>query len=124
MLASFALAFGLLGVLAPALATRQEDAADAELAASQRLFLNLPQAVAPAPLRRLTLIVDKMSCPPCAAAIRGAIKRQPSVRAFVAEAYNDQVTIDYDSDRTSAKKLAALIPPHYGITLISDEQIP
>ncbi len=60
----------------------------------------------------------------CAAAIRGAIKRQPSVRAFVAEAYNDQVTIDYDSGRTSAKKLAALIPAHYGVTLISDQLLP
>jgi hypothetical protein len=34
------------------------------------------------------------------------------------------VTIDYDSDQTSAKKLAAIIPAHYGVTLISDEVIP
>ena len=52
-----------------------------------------------------------------------AIKRQRTVRAFVAEVYNDQVTIDYDSGQTSAKKLAALIPAHYGVTLISDELI-
>ena len=126
MLASFALAFGLLGVLAPTLAARQEDAAaDAEHAASQRQALSLPQvpAVAAAPQRRLTLSVEKMSCPPCAAAIRSAIKRQRTVRAFVAEVYNDQVTIDYDSGQTSAKKLAALIPAHYGVTLISDELI-
>jgi copper chaperone CopZ len=124
MLASFALAFGLLGLLAPALAARQEDAAaDAELATIQRQT-HTPQVVAAAPQRRLTLSVEKMNCPPCAAAIRSAIKRQPTVRAFVAEVYNDQVTIDYDSGRTSAKKLAALIPAHYGVTLISDELIP
>jgi hypothetical protein len=46
------------------------------------------------------------------------------VRAFVAEAGNDEVTIDYDSGRTSTKKLARLIPAHYGVTLISDELIP
>ena len=127
MLASFALAFGLLGVLAPALAARQEDAAtDAELAASQRQSLSLPQvpAVAAAPQRRLTLSVERMSCPPCAAAIRGALKRQPTVRAFVAETNNDQVTIDYDSGQISAKHLAALFPVRYGVTLISDQAIP
>jgi copper chaperone CopZ len=119
MLASFALAYGLLGLLAPALAARQEDAAaNAELAAMQR------QAVAVAPLHRLTLSVERMSCPPCAAAIRGAIKRQPAVRAFMAEAYNDQVTIDYDTGQTSAKKLARLISAHYGVTLISDTPLP
>jgi copper chaperone CopZ len=129
MLVSSALAFGLLGVLAPALAASQQDAAaaaDAELAAVQRQALSLPQVpvVAAAPLRRLTLSVKKMDCPPCAAAIRKAIKRQPTVRAFVAEAYNDEVTMDYDSGRTSAKKLARLIPANYGVTLISDELIP
>jgi copper chaperone CopZ len=127
MLASFALAYGLLGLLAPALAARQEDAAaDSELAASQRQPLSLPQgqAVAAAPLRRLTLIVEKMDCPPCAATVRTALKRQPTVRAFIAEAGNDQVTIDYDSGRTSAKKLAALFPARYGVTLISDQVLP
>jgi copper chaperone CopZ len=128
MLASFALAYGLLGLLAPALAARQEDAAaDSELAASQRQSLSLSreqQAVVAAPRRRLTLIVEKMSCPPCAATVRTALKRQPTVRAFVAEANNDQVTIDYDSSRTSAKKLAALFPARYGVTLISDQAIP
>jgi copper chaperone CopZ len=127
MLASFALAYGLLGLLAPALAARQEDAsADAQLVVPQSQALSLPQsqAVAAAPLHRLTLSVERMSCPPCAAAIRSAIKRQPAVRAFMAEAYNDQVTIDYDSGRTNAKKLAAIIPAHYGVTLISDAPLP
>jgi len=128
MLASFALAYGLLGLLAPTLAARKEDAAaGSERAASQHQSLSLSkeqQAVAAAPLRRLTLIVEKMNCPPCAATVRTALKRQPTVRAFVAEADNDQVTIDYNSSRTSAKKLAALFPARYGITLISDQAIP
>ena len=42
---------------------------------------------------------------------------------FVWDATNDQVTIDYDSSQTSAKKLAAIIPAHYGVTVISDEII-
>jgi len=50
--------------------------------------------------------------------------RDHTVRAFFAEADNDQVTIDYDSGQTSAKKLAAIIPAHYGVTLISDKVIP
>jgi copper chaperone CopZ len=128
MLASFALAYGLLGLLAPALAARQEDTTtDSELAASQRQSLSFSkeqQAVAAAPRRRLTLSIEKMSCPPCAASVRTALKRQSAVRAFFAESDNDQVTIDYDSGRTSAKKLAALIPAHYGVTLISDQAIP
>jgi len=128
MLVSFVLAYGLLGLLAPTLAARQEDtAANSEFATSQRQFLSLPReqpAVAAAPLRRLTLIVEKMECPPCAATVRTALKRQPPVHAFVAEANNDQVTIDYDSGRTSAKKLAALFPARYGVTLISDQAIP
>jgi len=128
MLASFALAYGLLGLLAPALAARHEDAiADAAHAVSQGQLLSVSKAqpeVAAAPSRRLTLIVEKMECPPCAATVRTALKRQPAVRAFVAEVYNDQVTIDYDSGRTSAKQLAALFPPRYGVTLISDAALP
>jgi len=127
MLAGFALAFGLLGVLVPALAARQEDAAaDTKLALAQRQALNLPQvpAVGAAPQRRLTLSVERMSCPPCAAAIRSALKRQRTIRAFFAESDNDQVTIDYDSGQTTAKKLSAIIPAHYGVTVISDELIP
>jgi hypothetical protein len=128
MLISFALAYGLLGLLAPALAARQEDAMiESALVAAQRQSLSVSNeqpAVAAAPLHRLTLIVEKMDCPPCAATVRTALKRQPTVHAFLAEAYNDQVTIDYDSSQTSAKKLAALFPARYGVTLISDQAIP
>jgi len=126
MFASFGLAYGLLGWLAPALAARQEDAA-ANLApvAAQSQALSLPQgqAIAAVP-RRLTLSIEKMDCPPCAATVRTALKRQKAVRAFVAETGNDEVRIDYDSSRTSAKKLAALFPARYGVTRISDQPIP
>src|SRR3954447_13494331 len=68
MLASFALAYGLLGLLAPALAARQEDAvADAAHAVSQGQSLSVwkaQPAVVAAPSRRLTLIVEKMECHP------------------------------------------------------------
>jgi copper chaperone CopZ len=128
VLASFALAYGLLGLLAPALAARQEDAAtDSERAALQRQSLSVSNeqpVVAAAPLHRLTLSIEKMDCPPCAAHVRSALKRQKAVRAFVAEEYNDEVMIDYDSGRTSAKKLAALFPARYGVTLISDAALP
>lgn len=126
MLASFGLAYGLLGLLAPALAARQEDAA-ANLApvAAQSQALSLPQgqAIAAAP-RRLTLSIAKMDCPPCAASVRTALKRQQAVRAFVAETGNDEIKIDYDSGRTSAKKLAALFPARYGVIQLSDQAIP
>ena len=125
MLTSFALAYGLLGLLVPALAARQEDTA-ANLAplavSSQALSLPPGQAVAAAP-RRLMLSIDKMDCPPCAAHIRALLRRKPFVRAFVAEAGNDEVTIDYDSGQISAKKLAALFPARYGVRLISDKAI-
>jgi hypothetical protein len=127
MLASFALAYGLLGLLAPALAARQEDAtANLAHVASQPLALSLRQgqAVAAAPRRRLTLSIEKMDCPPCAASVRTVLKRQSVVRAFFAEAGNDQVTIDYESGQASAKKLTALFPKYYGVTLISDEVLP
>ncbi len=124
MLVSFALAYGLLGLLAPALAARQEDAATiSELATSQRTTHNLSKgqpAIAAAPIRRLTLIAEKMECPPCAAHVRGLLKRKPFVRSFVAEANNEQVTIDYDSSQITAQAVLALIPNRYGVTLISD----
>ena len=128
MLASFALTYALLGLLVPALAARREDAAaDAAQAASQRQGFSEPQeqpAAAAASLRRVSLSIAKMDCPPCAASIRSAFKRQKGVRALLAETGNDEVMIDYDSGQTSAKKLAAVIPAHYGVTLISDQALP
>ena len=121
MLASFALAYGLLGLLAPRLAARQAEAANLPALAQ---IASVPQSsAATSSQRQLTLIVEKMNCPPCAAHVRSALRRQPAVRAFVADAYNDQVTIDYDSSRISAGKLAALFPASYGVTQIGDEVI-
>jgi len=128
MLVSFVLAYGLLGLLAPALAARQEDAAaDSRPAAVQGQNLGFSaenERVGSAPRRRLTLIIEKMECPPCAAHIRSLLKRKPFVRRFVAEAMNDQVTIDYDSSQVSAQKLVALFPAYFGVTVIGDETIP
>ncbi|HEU5101962.1 MAG TPA: heavy-metal-associated domain-containing protein [Roseiflexaceae bacterium] len=122
MLISFAVAYGLLGVFAPAVAARQEEAAAGPAAQPQSPSMAQGLAVVPSQ-RRLTLIVDKMYCPPCASHIRSALRRHPAVRAFVAEAYIDQVTIDYDSSQTSAKKLVALFPASYGITQLGDQAI-
>jgi hypothetical protein len=115
LLATFALSYGLLGLLAPQLAARQEDVAAA--------------VVAPAPasapqLRRVTLIVEKMICPPCAAHVRGLLKRKPFVRGWYAESGDERVTIDYDSRQASAWALIGLIPRRFGVTLVSDVALP
>jgi copper chaperone CopZ len=114
MLAAFALSYGLFGLLLPNLAARQEDTAVAAVPV---------RASAPA-LRRLTLTIEKMNCPPCAANIRGLLKRKSFVHSFVAETNIEQVTIDYDSRQITAHKLAALFHPHYGVTVLSDEALP
>jgi hypothetical protein len=114
MLVTFALTYGLLGLLLPALAAQREDSSVA-----------IARAPAAAALpRRLTLIVEKMNCPPCAARVRTALKRQPAVRAFVAEDGNEQISIDYDSRKIDAKQLTALFPPRYGVTMMSDNPLP
>jgi copper chaperone CopZ len=123
MLISFALAYGLLGILAPALAVRQEDAATNSEQRQALVAPQEPQAVVAAEPRRLTLSIEKMDCPPCAATVRTALKRQKAVRAFVAETGNDEVQIEYDSVRVTAKKLAALFPARYGVTQIDDQAI-
>ena len=115
MLASSALSYALLGLLVPALAARQEDTA----AAAQQ-----QPVVTAARLRRVTLSIEKMDCPPCATHLRSALKRQKAVRALVAETGNDEVKIDYDSSQTTANKLVAFIPTYYGVTLISDQALP
>jgi hypothetical protein len=115
ILASFALAYGLLGLLAPWAAARQGDAAIASVA---------PPA-APAPnLRRATLIVEKMVCPPCAASVRGLLKRKPFVHGFVAEEGNETVVIEYDSRQVDARRLVRLFPLSFKVTLTSDAPLP
>jgi len=115
MLAAFALAYGLLGLLAPWAAARQEDVAVASVA--------LPAAPA-ATLRRATLTIDQMDCPPCAAHARSLLRRQPFVQGFFAESGIDQVTIDYDSRQIDAQGVVELFPPYYGVALIGDSALP
>lgn len=112
MLAAFALAYALVGVLLPALAARHAEASTPSLAPA------VP--VGSSELRRATLLIEKMSCPPCAATVRGALKRDPAVRQFVAETSDEQVTIVYDGARTSVGQLAARFPRRYGVTVVSD----
>jgi copper chaperone CopZ len=115
LLAAFALSYGLLGLLLPALAAQREDAATVPVAA----------VAAPASaLRRATLIVEKMECPPCAASVRTLLERKPFVQHFVAESGNQQVIVDYDSRQIDARGLAGLIPRRYNVVLIGDEPLP
>lgn len=117
MLATFALAYALIGLALPAVAARQVESSAIAAAPA-------PSSAAAAPMRRATLIIEKMVCPPCAGHVSNALKRNPAVRAFVAESLNEQVTIDYDSSRTSARELARRFPPTYGVTLLSDVALP
>jgi copper chaperone CopZ len=115
MLAAFALSYALIGYLLPSIAARE----------IETVVVPPPPAVATgALLRRATLLIDKMTCPPCAAHVRNALKRNPAVRAFFAEAGDEQVTIDYDPARTSARQLAIHFPLSYGATLVSDSALP
>jgi hypothetical protein len=117
ILVSFVLAYGLLGLLAPWAAARQEDAAIASV---------VPPAAAPSqPLprlgfRRATLIVEKMVCPPCAASVRGLLKRKPFIHGFVAEEGNETVVIEYDSRQVDARELVRLFPLSFKVSLITD----
>jgi len=125
MLAAFALAYGLLGLLLPELAARRVEATEPpalHAVASAALPAAAP-AVAPT-LRRATLIIEKMECPPCAAHVRGLLGRKPFVRAFTAEENNQQVVVDYDSRQIDALGLARLFPRSYRVTLISDKILP
>jgi hypothetical protein len=45
------------------------------------------------------------------------------VRAFVAETGNDEVMIEYDSGRISAKMLVALFPARYHVIQLSDQAL-
>lgn len=118
MLAAFALSYGLLGVLVPALAARRADASQVSTGAPEAAPVAAPA------LRRATLIVEKMECPPCAASIRSLLMRKPFVKHFVAETYNQQVIVDYDSRQIDARGLLALIPHRTRPSLVADEPLP
>jgi hypothetical protein len=121
LLVSFALAYGLLGLLAPWAAAQQEEAATVSMAA--------PAALAPAPslaspkLHRATLIVEKMVCPPCAANVRGLLKRKPFVHGFLAEEGNETVVIDYNPQQIDAQQLVKLFPASFKVKLLSDDPL-
>jgi lysylphosphatidylglycerol synthetase-like protein (DUF2156 family) len=115
LLAAFGLSYLLLAQMLPALAARQIAAAP----------LAAPPPVAPgAPLRRVTLSIEKMYCPPCVAHVRHRLAEQAGVAAFVAESSVDVVQIDYRPDEVAATTLAALFPKTYGVALLSDGPLP
>jgi len=114
---TFAMAYGLLGYLLPTLAERQANATALVVTPAQA-----PQA--PASLRRATLLVEKMYCPPCAAHVRGALARKPYIRSFFAETNIEEVTVDYDSQRTDARAIISIFPYSFGVKLLSDQPLP
>jgi hypothetical protein len=122
MLATFGIAYGLLGGLLPTLAAQVEDrrAAPVAVNASQEIAVERPAAPA---LHRLTLIIEKMNCPPCAVKIRNRLSGKPAVRELRAEAYNEEVIITYDPQQTTGEALIKLIPTQYGVTFIRDEPV-
>lgn len=111
MMAAFALSYGLLAGLFPVVAATRE-AANIGAAPAQ------PQPAAST--RRLTLIIEKMNCPPCASKVQSLLARKPYVRAALAERDNEQVVIDYDPAQTSVEALAKLFPHSFGVTVMSD----
>ena len=124
LLATAVLSYALLGQLLPSVAASQVEAeGDQAPPASGASVAASTRAKAPA-LRRATLVVAKMECPPCAAHIRSLLRRKPFVRGFFAEEGIDSVTIDYDSSQISPADLARLIPLRYGVEVISDVALP
>jgi hypothetical protein len=121
LLAAFVLAYGLLGLLAPWAAVQKEEVAG--VPAALPAALGLESRAAPPQLRRATLIVEKMVCPPCAANVRGLLKRKPFVHSFVAEEGNETVAIDYNPQEVSAHQLVKLFPLSFKVTLVSDDPL-
>lgn len=135
MALTFVVSYALLGVLLPLFAARQELAADvanggatAQVASVAANVGDQPQQIvnvaAKAPeLRRLTMIIEKMNCPPCAAKVHNRLSQKPAVRELRAEAYNEEVIVTYDASLSTGEQLMKLFPRQYGLTLISDEAI-
>lgn len=116
MLAAFVFSYGLLGMLLPQLAAQQ-------LQVSSVTVLHQPAAApshALAKTNRVTLIIEKMDCPPCAAKVRSLLGRKPYVRAAIVEPGNQQVIIDYDPTQIEAHALTQLFPHSFGITIKND----
>ncbi|HEY0602692.1 MAG TPA: heavy-metal-associated domain-containing protein [Herpetosiphonaceae bacterium] len=130
MALTFAISYALLGVLLPLFAARQELAStETNQVASVALDISdqtqpIAAPVAEAPeLRRLTMIIEKMNCPPCAAKVHNRLSQKPAVRELRAEAYNEEVVVTYDAGLTTGEQLMKLFPRQYGLTLISDEPV-
>lgn len=130
MALTFAVSYALLGVLLPLLAARQERAGgETDQVASVAVSVSdqpqqIAEPAAPAPeLRRLTMIIEKMNCPPCAAKVHNRLSQKPAVRELRAEAYNEEVVVTYDAGLTTGEQLMKLFPRQYGLTLISDEPV-
>ncbi|HEX6290541.1 MAG TPA: heavy-metal-associated domain-containing protein [Herpetosiphonaceae bacterium] len=119
MAATFAVSYGLLGWLLPMLAAQKEDR-DAALSH----MVVAPVRPAPPVLHRLTLIIEKMNCPPCAAKVRNRLQNKPAVRELRAEAYDDQVIITYDPRQTTKEELIKIFPRDYGVSFVRDEPLP
>lgn len=116
MLIAFVFSYGLLGMLLPQLAAQQ-------LQASSIQVLHQPAAAssrASARTNRVTLIIEKMDCPPCAAKVRSLLGRKPYVRAAIVESGNQQVIIDYDPTQIDAHGLIQLFPHSFGVTIKTD----
>ena len=125
MLATFMLSYGLLGELLPTLAAQVEASSTVpQVVATTPREITVEPLVAPPPaLHRLTLIIEKMNCPPCAVKIRNRLKSKPAVRELRAEDYNEEVVITYDPQQTTGEALIKLIPTQYGVTFIRDESV-
>jgi hypothetical protein len=123
MVATFVLSYAVIGVLLPAIAANRV-AVEAMQVQPVAQAENVGSTNGAPALRRATLVVTKMECPPCAAHVRSLLKRKPFVRAFFAEEGIDTVTIDYDSGQITPEALAKLIPLRYGVELMSDVTLP
>jgi copper chaperone CopZ len=121
MLAAFGLSYGALAYALPTFAARRvasEMPAAAPLAASPLL------AAGGGEQYRLTLSIEKMYCPPCAAAVQRLLAKQVGVSAFVASVDSDEVIVDYRPAEVDAVTLTRLFPYSYGVTVLSNAALP
>jgi copper chaperone CopZ len=114
MLAVAGIAYAALALALPAVAARQ-------IAAAVQAAPALPGE---SELRRLTLSIPKMDCPPCVAIVQRRLAEQPGVAAFVAVLEADEVTIDYQPGVVAKTALAQLFPPSYGVVILDDKALP
>jgi hypothetical protein len=121
LLASFALVYGLLGLLAPWAAAQGEETVVAAVVLPASSAADLPQASSES--RRATLLIEKMVCPPCAANVRSLLKRKAFVQGFMAEEGNETVVIDYNPQQIDARQLVKLFPLSFKVKLLSDDPL-